>query len=55
MDRALELFDVAKEDRGEKRMIAKLETEGQCRILRVSGRIDFESALDFEQQINSMI
>jgi len=36
-------------------MIAKLETEGQCRILRVSGRIDFESALDFEQQINSMI
>ena len=55
MDRALELFDAAKEDRGEKRMIAKLETEGQCRILRVSGRIDFESALDFEQQINSMI
>jgi anti-anti-sigma factor len=55
VDRALELFDVAKEDRGEKRMIAKLETEGQCRILRVSGRIDFESALDFEQQINSMI
>ena len=36
-------------------MIAKLETEGQCRILHVSGRIDFESALDFEQQINSMI
>ena len=36
-------------------MIAKLETEGRCRILRVSGRIDFESALDFEQQINSMI
>jgi anti-anti-sigma factor len=36
-------------------MIAKLETEGECRILRVSGRIDFESALDFEQQINAMI
>src|SRR5262245_18782105 len=36
-------------------MIAKLESEGQCRVLRVSGRIDFESALDFEQQINSMI
>src|SRR5262252_219816 len=36
-------------------MIAKLESEGRCRILRVSGRIDFESALDFEQQINSMI
>jgi len=36
-------------------MIAKLETEGQCKILRVSGRVDFESALDFEQQINSMI
>jgi len=36
-------------------MIAKLESEGQCKILRVSGRVDFESALDFEQQINSMI
>src|SRR6516162_1105353 len=36
-------------------MIAKLETEGRCKILRVSGRVDFESALDFEQQINSMI
>src|SRR5260370_3130342 len=36
-------------------MTAKLETVGGCRILRVSGRIDFESALDFEQQINSMI
>jgi anti-anti-sigma factor len=36
-------------------MIAKLETEDQCKILRVSGRIDFESALDFEQQINAMI
>jgi len=36
-------------------MIAKLESEGRCKILRVSGRVDFESALDFEQQINSMI
>jgi anti-sigma B factor antagonist len=36
-------------------MIAKLETENECKILRVSGRIDFESALDFEQQINAMI
>jgi anti-anti-sigma factor len=36
-------------------MIAKLETEGECKVLRVSGRIDFESALDFEQQINAMI
>jgi anti-anti-sigma factor len=36
-------------------MIAKLETEGGCKILRASGRIDFESALDFEQQINAMI
>jgi anti-sigma B factor antagonist len=36
-------------------MIAKLETVGGCRILRVGGRIDFESALDFEQRINSMM
>jgi len=36
-------------------MTAKLETLGGCRILRVGGRIDFESALDFEQRINSMI
>ena len=36
-------------------MIAKTETLGGCKILRVSGRIDFESALDFEHQINAMI
>jgi len=36
-------------------MIAKTETLGGCRILRVSGRIDFESALDFEHHINAMI
>ncbi|HEY1476328.1 MAG TPA: anti-sigma factor antagonist [Chthoniobacterales bacterium] len=36
-------------------MTANLETVGECRILRVGGRIDFESALDFEQRINSMI
>jgi anti-sigma B factor antagonist len=36
-------------------MTSKLETVGECRILRVGGRIDFESALDFEQRINSMI
>ena len=36
-------------------MIAKSETLGECKILRVSGRIDFESALDFEHQINAMI
>src|ERR1700738_2734075 len=36
-------------------MTAKLETVGGCKILRVGGRIDFESALDFEQRINSMI
>ena len=36
-------------------MTAKLETVGECRILRVGGRIDFESALDFEQRINSML
>jgi anti-anti-sigma factor len=36
-------------------MTAKVETVGKCRILRVGGRIDFESALDFEQRINSMM
>ena len=36
-------------------MTANLETVGECRILRVGGRIDFESALDFEHRINSMI
>jgi anti-anti-sigma factor len=36
-------------------MIAKTETLDGCKILRVSGRIDFESALDFEHQINAMI
>src|ERR1700723_1138791 len=36
-------------------MIAKTETSGGCKILRVSGRVDFESALDFEQHINAMI
>ena len=36
-------------------MIAKTETSGGCKILRVSGRIDFESALDFEHHINAMI
>jgi anti-sigma B factor antagonist len=36
-------------------MIAKTETLGGCKILRVSGRIDFESALDFEHHINAMI
>jgi len=36
-------------------MIAKTETLDGCKILRVSGRIDFESALDFEHHINAMI
>ncbi len=36
-------------------MNAKTETSGGCKILRVSGRIDFESALDFEQHVNAMI
>src|SRR5271165_82315 len=36
-------------------MNAKIEASGGCKILRVSGRIDFESALDFEHQINAMI
>jgi anti-anti-sigma factor len=36
-------------------MNAKIEASGGCKILRVSGRIDFESALDFEHHINAMI
>jgi anti-sigma B factor antagonist len=36
-------------------MIVKTESLGGCKILRVSGRIDFESALDFEHEINAMI
>src|SRR5271170_6130645 len=36
-------------------MIAKTEAIGGCKILHVSGRIDFESALDFEHHINAMI
>jgi anti-anti-sigma factor len=36
-------------------MIAKTETLDGCKVLRVSGRIDFESALDFEHHINAMI
>jgi anti-sigma B factor antagonist len=36
-------------------MNAKIEASSGCKILRVSGRIDFESALDFEHQINAMI
>jgi anti-anti-sigma factor len=36
-------------------MNAKTEASGGCKILRVSGRIDFESALDFEHHINAMI
>jgi anti-sigma B factor antagonist len=36
-------------------MIARTETAGECKVLHVGGRIDFESSLDFEQQVNSMI
>lgn len=36
-------------------MIARTETVGECKVLHVGGRIDFESSLDFEQQVNSMI
>jgi anti-sigma B factor antagonist len=36
-------------------MTARIETVGDCKILHVGGRIDFESSLDFEQQVNSMI
>ena len=36
-------------------MIARTETFGECKVLHVGGRIDFESSLDFEQQVNSMI
>jgi anti-anti-sigma factor len=36
-------------------MIAKTETSGGCRILSVGGRIDFESALEFENHVNAML
>lgn len=36
-------------------MIARTETVGECKVLHIGGRIDFESSLDFEQQVNSMI
>jgi anti-anti-sigma factor len=36
-------------------MIARTETVGECKVLHVGGRLDFESSLDFEQQVNSMI
>jgi anti-anti-sigma factor len=36
-------------------MIARTEAVGECKVLHVGGRIDFESSLDFEQQVNSMI
>lgn len=36
-------------------MIAKTETSGGCKILSVGGRIDFESALEFENHVNAML
>jgi anti-sigma B factor antagonist len=36
-------------------MTARTETVGECKVLYAGGRIDFESSLDFEQQVNSMI
>jgi anti-sigma B factor antagonist len=36
-------------------MTARTETVGECKVLFAGGRIDFESSLDFEQQVNAMI
>jgi len=36
-------------------MTAKTESYAGCKILSVGGRIDFESALEFERQVNAMI
>jgi anti-anti-sigma factor len=36
-------------------MTTRVETIAGCRVLRVAGRIDFESALDFEQSVNAML
>jgi len=36
-------------------MIAKTETSAGCKILSVGGRIDFESALEFENHVNAML
>jgi anti-anti-sigma factor len=36
-------------------MTARVETFKGCKILRTAGRIDFESALDFEQSVNAML
>jgi anti-sigma B factor antagonist len=36
-------------------MTAKTESYAGCKILSVGGRIDFESAMEFERQVNAMI
>jgi anti-sigma B factor antagonist len=52
---ALELSEVEEELEKSAKMTAKPESYGGCKILSVGGRIDFESALDFEHHINTMI
>jgi anti-sigma B factor antagonist len=51
----LELSEVEEELEKSAKMTAKPESYAGCKILSVGGRIDFESALDFEQHINTMI
>jgi anti-sigma B factor antagonist len=52
---ALELSEVEEELEKSAKMTTKPESYGGCKILSVGGRIDFESALDFEHHINTMI
>jgi anti-anti-sigma factor len=51
----LELPEVEKKIEEGLGMIAKTETSGGCKILSVGGRIDFESALEFENHVNAML
>jgi anti-sigma B factor antagonist len=52
---ALELSEVEEKLEKSAKMTAKPESYAGCKILSVGGRIDFESALDFEHHINTMI
>ena len=51
----LELSEVEEKLETSAKMTAKPESYAGCKILSVGGRIDFESALDFEHHINTMI
>jgi anti-sigma B factor antagonist len=53
----LELLEVEEEFRREDIIImtAKTESYAGCKILSVGGRIDFESAMEFERHVNAMI